>query len=132
VRRNIIKKEKEIDIHNKTQKAFKARDFNNKLFLNKNIDKTKGTHIIRINTINDDKNIFVNSKKNLKSQTINNNSSEKKRIMLIKQKIIEKQNNIFLLDFGDIGYKIKFLILRKNYYLNNLQINLFLLIKEYQ
>ena len=113
VRRNIIKKEKENDIHNKTQKAFKARDFNNKLFLNKNIDRTKGAHIIRINTINDDKNIFVNSKKNLKSQTINNNSSEKKRIMLIKQKIIEKQNNIFLLDFGDIGYKNKILNFKK-------------------
>jgi len=113
VRRNIIKKEKEIETQNKTQKAFKTRDFNNTLFLHRNSDKTKRPHKIIYRTINDDKNTLFNSKKNLKSQTINNNNSEKKRIMLIKQSIIEKQNNIFLLEFGDIGYKNKILRFKK-------------------
>lgn len=115
VRRNIIKKEKENNIHNKTQKALKNCDINinDTIFLKINTDRAKRTHKIKFHTINDDKNTLFNSKKNLKSQTINNNYSEKKRIMLIKQTIIEKQNNIFLLEFGDIGYKNKVLKFKK-------------------
>ena len=107
-RRNIQDREKEIAIYNKTQKSFKTYRINNKLFSSLNTDRNSRNNNGKI--ISPGENNFLTcSYKNLEKTQINNkNVSEMKKRMVIKAKILEKQNNeIFLLDTRDLKHKNK-------------------------
>ena len=114
-RRTIQEREKEISIYNKTQKSFKSSIINNKMLLSLNADINSKINNSKF-LLTGESNLFTKSYKNLGDSQINNkNYSDKKRRMLIKEKILEKQNKgIFLLGIRDVNYKNKVNKLKTN------------------
>ena len=119
LRLNIQKKEKETLILNKTQKALKIeklkKNFYLSLYDNKTDNKTGKANNAKLNKIGLDNNIWSNSCRTLKNSPIKKNFSVKQRRILIKEKILENQNNdLFLLENGDVNYKNKILKMKDN------------------
>ena len=98
-RRSIQEREKEIAIQNKTQKSFKSSRINNKMFLSLNAERNSKINNSKF-LLTEENNLFTNSYKNFRETEINNkNYSEKKRKIVIKGKILEKnKNELFLLN----------------------------------
>jgi hypothetical protein len=107
-RRNIQEKEKEIAKYNKTQKSFKSFRINNKMFSSLNADKNSRNNNGKF-LFSGENNFLTTSYKSFgRTQTNDKNYSEKKKRMIIKEKILEKQNNeLFLLDTRDLKHKNK-------------------------
>ena len=122
-RLDIKKKEKEIAILCKTQKAFKSEKINTNSCLSMNSDSFGKSIIYRANTNNNFENTILTTKscRTLGKKLINTNISEKKRKrMMIKEKILEKQNKeTFLLKNGDLSYKKQMLNMKKQLYSPN-------------
>ena len=118
MRLNIIKKEKEKAILNKTHKTLKIEKLKKDIFLS--LEKIKIDKANAKNNMNNYENKnFVNSYKELGNKTLKKNYSEKKRKLFIKETIFEKQNKeFFLLDSGDIEHKNNILELKKRYLSN--------------
>ena len=113
-RLNIQKKEKEIEIQSKTQKSLKSEKINKNLYLSLNTDRYGKTTNYKFITNDPENNIWSNSCRTLGDKIIKKNASEKKRRMLIKEKILEKQNKeLFLLENGDVNYKSKVFGIKK-------------------
>ena len=107
-RRNIQEREKEIEIYNKTQKSFKSFRINNKMFSSLNTERNSRNNNGNF-LFTGENNFMTTSYKNFgRTQTNEKNYSEKKKRMIIKEKILAKQNNeIFLLETRDLKHKNK-------------------------
>ena len=119
VRRNIKNKERQIAIFNKTQKSLKASRLNKELILPIFNDKKGKSSRDKYFTLGKENETLYDTFKSLGNKTTNNNFSEKKKRMEIKEKILKKQDNeLFLLQNRDLNYKNKILEL-KNKILSN-------------
>ena len=100
-RRYIQEREKEIFNYNKTQKSFKSSRINNKMLLSLNADRNSKINNSKF-LLTGESNLFTNSYKNLGEAQINNkNYSDKKRRMIIKEKLLQThKNELFLFNAG--------------------------------
>jgi len=107
-RRTIQEREKEILNYTKTQKSFKSSRINNEMLLSLNSDRNSKINNSKF-SLTGENNLFTNSYKYLGDTQINNkNYSDKKRRILIKEKILGKhENELFLLNSGAAKHKIK-------------------------
>ena len=115
LRINLKKKEKETAILNKTQKALKIERLKKNIYLTLHNDKIGKPNYYKFN-LNRYVNNRFNSIKNLENKPFKKNNSEKKRITILKEKLLEKHNKeLFLLDNGDVNYKNKILKMKKHF-----------------
>ena len=115
-RLNIQKKEKKTAILNKTQKTLKVEKLKKNIYLSLLDNKNGETNKYKFNRKLLDTNVWSISFRTLKNSPIKKNFSEKKRRMMIKEKILENQNkDLFLLENGDVKYKNKILEMKKNF-----------------
>jgi CRP-like cAMP-binding protein len=111
-------KEKKIAILCKTQKSFKSEKINKNLCIS---DKFGKSNIYGYYNQDLERNNWSISCRTLGNNLVNKNLSEKKRRrMIIKEKILEKQNKeTFLLENGDLNYRNQILNMRQKLYSQN-------------
>ena len=119
MRLNLIKKEKETAILNKTHKTLKIEKLKKNIFLS--LDKIKKEKEVNKNNVNNCENrkYFISSLKELENKMMKKNYSEKRKNLFIKEKILEKQNKeLFLIETGDIEHKNNIFEMKKRFLSN--------------